>query len=363
QDLFGELGSGFIKKCLQYYNYSSEEVINALLEDNLPESLASLDRTLKEEEPKIEPKGEELKEEIKEVKELETKVVTEEDYLDRANVYDDDEFDVFRTKIVDHSKIHKGKKTQQYQPDKDHLERIKEIARKYDEKGGTSVYEDELRIPVVGLDYEDEYDDTYDDNEAGNIDEVGTDNNPKRLNITPWSQSINNPNHNLEEVEVEEEEEMESQPEQGRPKLSFRSFCENPEVVRQRAAERRAARRGGGGSWRGGGGRGGGGGGGGGGGWKNGPSGDDRQADSRFRGEDSSRGARPKVSMKSNKSSGKAWRQGTTGDNDDNSRSHGGKYKESSGRGQSQQYKYKMMHKNDHRRQGAQAKFDRNNRD
>jgi activating signal cointegrator complex subunit 2 len=46
QDLFPDLGAGFIVKLLDEYNDNVEEVIAALLEDNLPPHLADLDRTL-----------------------------------------------------------------------------------------------------------------------------------------------------------------------------------------------------------------------------------------------------------------------------------------------------------------------------
>lgn len=36
--------------------------------------------------------------------------------VDRANVYNDDEFDVFCRSSVDHKKIHKGKKLRHMQP-------------------------------------------------------------------------------------------------------------------------------------------------------------------------------------------------------------------------------------------------------
>ncbi|KAK0744587.1 hypothetical protein B0T21DRAFT_407673 [Apiosordaria backusii] len=45
QDLFPELGSGFISKLLDEYNDSTEQVIAHLLDDSLPPHLSSLDRT------------------------------------------------------------------------------------------------------------------------------------------------------------------------------------------------------------------------------------------------------------------------------------------------------------------------------
>lgn len=63
---------------------------------------------------------------------------------------------------------------------------VKEIARQYDERGGTSIYEDELRYEEDNhhaWDYEDEYDDTYDDNEARNIDDLGVEKAIKRWEL------------------------------------------------------------------------------------------------------------------------------------------------------------------------------------
>ena len=67
RDLFPQLGTGFLAKCLPYFDNNPENVINALLEDNLPPHLANLDRTMEftenepttviEEKP-VEPKRE-----------------------------------------------------------------------------------------------------------------------------------------------------------------------------------------------------------------------------------------------------------------------------------------------------------------
>ncbi|KAI7685440.1 hypothetical protein SSS_04611 [Sarcoptes scabiei] len=47
KDLFQDLGDGFILKCLQYFDLNAERVIDAILENNLPEELVSLNRQLK----------------------------------------------------------------------------------------------------------------------------------------------------------------------------------------------------------------------------------------------------------------------------------------------------------------------------
>lgn len=63
---------------------------------------------------------------------------------------------------------------------------MREIARMYDERGGRSIYEDELDYEedeeegFSKWNYDDEYDDTYDDNEARNIDDFEIDKRVKR---------------------------------------------------------------------------------------------------------------------------------------------------------------------------------------
>ena len=44
--LFPQLGEGFLAECLPYFDNDPEKLINALLEDNLPPHLSSLDRTM-----------------------------------------------------------------------------------------------------------------------------------------------------------------------------------------------------------------------------------------------------------------------------------------------------------------------------
>ncbi|XP_068223003.1 activating signal cointegrator 1 complex subunit 2 [Palaemon carinicauda] len=384
QDLLPSLGEGFIQECLQYYGYSTEAVINAILEDSLPPSLVTLDRSapaLKMPSPVIPP--ETTKDEVKQEK---------SDFMDRANIYNNDEFDVFSKKNLDMSRIHKGKKSNAYIQEENDTEKLKEIARKYEERGGTSIYEDEFRLDEDahrGWEYEDEYDDTYDDFEIGNcdvlpevpkrrpgifgagrlndgIDLVGSGSNssdeeggegekktevdaaekgksqqssindtgarPKNLGSKRGVQRIFNNSSSKPSRPKQTTPTPEREPEE-KPNNNFQ-FCENPEEVRARAEQRRQDRyrRGGGNHWQ-----------------ENGPANDHYAP-------------KPKVSAASNRNSGKSWRQGQSGEDDDK-RFHGGKYKEDTnhGKAQSHSYRNKMIHKNVHKRQGAQAKFNRNN--
>ncbi|XP_066960498.1 activating signal cointegrator 1 complex subunit 2 isoform X1 [Macrobrachium rosenbergii] len=387
QDLLPDLGEGFIQQCLQYYEYSTEAVINAILEDSLPPSLVTLDRSapaLKKPVPVVPPETSEN--EVKQEK---------KDFMDRANIYNNDEFDVFSRRDVDHSRIHKGKKSHEFNYNEDDTKMLKDIARKYEERGGTSIYEDEFRLDEDahrGWEYEDEYDDTYDDNEMGNCDvmpEV-----PKkragifgagRLNerIDLFESGSNSSDEEGVPVEEKTEEIHEkdkgqqssvnrtgarpknlgnkrgvqriftnsssksSKPKQATPTperepeekpSNHLQFCENPEEVRVRAEQRRQDRephryrRGRETHWQ-----------------ENGPSNDQYVP-------------KPKVSAASSRSSGKSWRQGQSGDDEDRGY-HGGKYKEDTnhGKAQSHFYRNKMVHKNVYKRQGAQAKFNRNN--
>lgn len=406
QELLPDLGAGFIRECLRYYNHQPEEVINALLEDNLPPSLASLDRTAPLRPPTPPPPSSE------ETQPLPSTGILEQ----RSNVYDNDEFDMFTRPDVDRSKIHKGKKKVTttgvlYEKDEAVVEKLKEIGRQYEERGGTSIYEDEMRYEAEEenyrpWDYEDEYDDTYDDNETGDIDDLGPEKVVRKRPGIIGAGRLNTGiiySHQSEEEKSEEEGEdeaakqqesgaivngvqqrggrhsgakpnvpksstrgvqrvftsshnkrggkshtptperetgvegREDQPQQPYPqpygtsrhpqnhpqhRPAFQPFCENPEMIRQRAEQRRR----------------------------------DRDYN-RGRGEGGP--GRPKVA--SNKHSGKGWRHGE-GD-EDRGGYKGGKFKEDTnhGRAQSSQYRHKMVHKNEHKRQGAQAKFNRNN--
>ena len=46
QDLIPNLGNGFITMCLKHYNYCCETVINVILEDNLAACLKDIDKSL-----------------------------------------------------------------------------------------------------------------------------------------------------------------------------------------------------------------------------------------------------------------------------------------------------------------------------
>ncbi|KZL68117.1 CUE domain-containing protein [Colletotrichum tofieldiae] len=95
QDLFPDLGSGFISKLFDEYGDNTEAVTAHLLEDSLPPHLATADRTAQ-----LSPKLERRK------SQLEPRP-TPPHLPERHNVFDDDELDRLE---LDVSKLHFGKK-------------------------------------------------------------------------------------------------------------------------------------------------------------------------------------------------------------------------------------------------------------
>ncbi|KAF2122428.1 hypothetical protein BDV96DRAFT_560806 [Lophiotrema nucula] len=101
QDLFPELGSGFVVKLLDKYNDNVEEVTAHLLEESLPSDLANADRT----------------------EQLPNTVATAQPHLiprstpplERRNVFDDDEFDKL---AVDASRLHIGRRNEKLNADR-----------------------------------------------------------------------------------------------------------------------------------------------------------------------------------------------------------------------------------------------------
>ncbi|KAH7138047.1 hypothetical protein B0J11DRAFT_3372 [Dendryphion nanum] len=103
QDLFPDLGSGFVVKLLDEYNDNAEEVTAHLLEDSLPPHLASADRTEKLPTPQAAVQSH-----------LPPRSTPPPTY-ERRNVFDNDEFDRL---AVDTSRLHIGRKGQQLTADK-----------------------------------------------------------------------------------------------------------------------------------------------------------------------------------------------------------------------------------------------------
>ncbi|KAF6738981.1 Activating signal cointegrator 1 complex subunit 2 [Oryzias melastigma] len=216
RDLFPDLGEGFLLACLHEFHYNTELVINNILEDRLPPALNQLDRAT--------PRP--VKEELPAV------------LSSRSNVFDDDEFDVFRRDQVDMSRVWKGRRkaenVREMLNDKQHIVQQRARYQAYD----TVVEEVDVQpgdaAAAYGLDdYDDEYDDTYDMNQVGANDLDGDSLLSRRPFTVP---QVLRTRTKPEEEEDEEEEEGGSQNPASRDQ-----FVQDPALLRERAAARRAA--------------------------------------------------------------------------------------------------------------------------
>lgn len=217
QDLLPDLGEGFLLACLEEYDYNSELVINNILEDHLSPHLTQLDRTM----PR--PPKETLPELLSH----------------RSNVFDDDEFDVFRRDQVDMSRVWKGRRKEE--SGRDLLNDKQHIS---DQRARYQAYEtvvDEVEV-VPGqegedgysLDYDDEYDDTYDMNQVGANDRDGD-------SVLKW-RPFTVPQVLRRGQRAEEEEESEDgDEEEGQKNVNRDQFVQDPALLRERAEARRAA--------------------------------------------------------------------------------------------------------------------------
>nr|XP_033810966.1 activating signal cointegrator 1 complex subunit 2 isoform X2 [Geotrypetes seraphini] len=213
KDLLPDLGEGFILACLEEYSYSVEQVINNLLENRLAPSLQKLDRSLprqvQQEPPTL--------------------------LSSRANIFQDDEFDVFSKDSVDKSRIWKGRRkgenTKHFLNDKRLIAEQKERYSQYSvvveevpvEAGTVQFYKD---------DYEDEYDDTYDGNQVGAND---VDSDDELISRRPFTIPQVLRTKEQEEQNEEQEDEEESEEETTKPD----HFVQDPAVLRERAEARR----------------------------------------------------------------------------------------------------------------------------
>jgi hypothetical protein len=77
-EIFPEYQEAFLQQCLEYFNFNKDQLINAILENNLPECLQNL----------LKPKSNE----------------------NIRSVFDGDEFDLKNKNKIDYSKIHIGKR-------------------------------------------------------------------------------------------------------------------------------------------------------------------------------------------------------------------------------------------------------------
>ncbi|KAF8931986.1 hypothetical protein BGZ58_007298 [Dissophora ornata] len=155
QDIFPDLGDGFLEACLVTYRDDPEVVTMRLLEENLPSDLATMDRSTTRSMPqrteatpvsmalvRLPAPGEQQQ---------------EQDVLSgRRNIFDGDEFDVFSGKVVDKSKVSRGKKGP------------KDVEVVLDDKTFVTQHKSAILQAVDSM-YDDEYDDTYDSMGVNNV--------------------------------------------------------------------------------------------------------------------------------------------------------------------------------------------------
>ena len=150
--LFPQLGKGFVSLCLEYFDRDAEKVINALLEDNLPPHLMSLDRTMPERQQKSE--------------------VQIPDVVSTESKNDDD--DSLAAVIGDFNinQLHRGKKKIAKNANA-LLDDKSDLAMMKDRFAELSIVHDDIYLPVEDAEYDDEYDDTYDDTIVGQAEPDG----------------------------------------------------------------------------------------------------------------------------------------------------------------------------------------------
>ncbi|KAJ3182296.1 hypothetical protein HDU87_008458 [Geranomyces variabilis] len=167
QDLFPELGEGFIEACLVALNDNAETVIMKILEDDLPDVVTRLDRGMSRTAPvaptapapPIPPRADS----VLTPTEWNSDVDAGSLVSARRNVYDGDEFDIFnRGRVVDLDRVRFGKKNDggNVLNDKSFVREQRDmlLATQY-----SSDSEDEDRPTAGKYDmYDDEYDDAYD---------------------------------------------------------------------------------------------------------------------------------------------------------------------------------------------------------
>ncbi|XP_069705636.1 activating signal cointegrator 1 complex subunit 2 [Periplaneta americana] len=207
KDILPHLGDGFVEKCLEQFNFASDSVINAILEDTLPLDLRSSDQTL----PRIPPDTKELDEAT--------------NGMQRLNVFDNDEFDVMTQDQVDTSRIHKGKRKGKHKTlnelidDKSHRAEFRDMYNKFG------------IVDTEGSMYDDEYDDTYDLLDVSVGDEGDLERRPF---VVP--RVLRGKDEESSGADSDGEEPDEQEAKAGPPRDEF---VQNPEEVRARAEQRR----------------------------------------------------------------------------------------------------------------------------
>jgi len=165
--------------------------LNAILEDNLPPPLSSLDRNLQKvsKKPMISTKP--IESRTKPIDDQKSLSQTIPQVIDERNcIYNNDEFDIFRNKDIDLNRIHLGKKEKSV-PKMDAQTREKIMSLHY-----KALQEEEENQELCC--YDDEFDDTYEDDTKIDLindklmDELDTNNDQNQTN------AVTNDNNNKE---------------------------------------------------------------------------------------------------------------------------------------------------------------------
>ncbi|KAJ3068026.1 hypothetical protein HDU98_008801 [Podochytrium sp. JEL0797] len=171
QDLFPELGEGFIEACLVALNNDTEQLIMKILEDNLPDQVQKLDRSMARSAAhhaaptKKEKKSSKKKSATGAATESWPSLGPDSNVLaSRKNVFDNDEFDVFGNAKVDAAKVIWGKKekTSGDLLDGSSDQKTAILALHASAQQEETEYERQRLEMEQERVYDDEYDDTYD---------------------------------------------------------------------------------------------------------------------------------------------------------------------------------------------------------
>ena len=130
RDILPDLGEGFIEAALEEYDFNSESVINALLEDNLTPKLRSMDRTKAD---RKKPK--------RKTPSPNAKTAFEEEH---KNVYDDVGFEGLKDLHVGKKEIAKNAKSML--DDKSHVDKTRYLAYANADVGTGSAYDQVFNI-------------------------------------------------------------------------------------------------------------------------------------------------------------------------------------------------------------------------
>lgn len=213
-EVLPDLGSGFIRRLLIRYD-NSEQVIAAILDDNLPPDLAQMDR----QEVYIPPDPQDKQQ--------------RQTGLRHFNVHDGDRYDVL-TRDQPECIIKQGKglpgaprNAEQLLDDKRDLKQLKERYQKYAMVEETTLERGE---------YDDEYDDSYEAQNEGQAPPVSL--LRGRLQEAASSSAYNA----QDELENDDEESSGGHSDPEPSMRTNRDFCENPEVIRARYEQRQLSK-------------------------------------------------------------------------------------------------------------------------